>query len=263
MTDAQPVIKIGGVDVAPITQKKQRLSMLLWGSSGVGKTTLACTIPGKKLLINFDPDGPASIADRDDVDVADLSTVKSGIVEQFKSEDNPIGLRNAIEYYDAVIIDSLTNAQHMAVSHAVTRVKGASIERPSLQGYGMRNALITQLVKNVLRITGLHKKHVAFIAHEAAPQINDDGVVMQITMSLGGQLTTNAPVDFSECWHVEDTGRQRRIGIRPARNFKPMKTRMFVTTGQPEFTWKHNGNEIAEWYAQWETNGFKKIALPT
>ena len=45
------------------------MSLLLWGASGTGKTTLACTAPGKKLLILFDPDGDASIAERDDVDV--------------------------------------------------------------------------------------------------------------------------------------------------------------------------------------------------
>ena len=47
-----------------------------------------------------------------------------------------------------------------------------------------------------------------FIAHEAAPHLNDQGVVMSITMSLGGQLTTNAPIDFSEVWAMEDTGRR-------------------------------------------------------
>ena len=77
-----------------------------------------------------------------------------------------MGISKVIDDYDTIIVDSLTNAQHMAVMHAVTVVKGASIERPSLQGYGHRNALITQLVKNLLRLTAKHDKHVIFIAHE-------------------------------------------------------------------------------------------------
>ena len=148
-----PVVKIGGVDIEPAHAKPQRMSMLLWGVSGAGKTTLACTAPGRKLLVSFDPDGAASIAHRTDVDVADLADVSHGVVEQFKSQENPLGIGKVLDEYDTIIIDSLTNAQHMSVMHAVTKVTGATIERPSMQGYGHRNALLTQLVKNVLRMT--------------------------------------------------------------------------------------------------------------
>lgn len=260
MSDVE--IKIGGVPIKKAGTKAQRMSILLWGPSGVGKTTIACTAPGKKLLVLFDPDGDASIAERDDVDVVDMSQAKNAVVEQFKSDANPLGLAKALEHYDTIIIDSLTNAQHMAVMHAVTVVKGASIERPSLQGYGHRNALITQLVKNILRLTAKNNKHVIFIAHEAAPDRTDDGIVRQITIALGGQLTTAAPVDFSEVWAVEDTTKARRILIRPVRQKTPCKTRMFMTTGAPEFTWKHTGTEIADWYEAWKENGYKKLDLP-
>lgn len=256
------VIKIGGVEVKKAGTKAQRMSLLLWGASGVGKTTLACTAPGKKLLILFDPDGDASIAERDDVDVADMSQAKNSVVEQFKSDTNPLGIGRALQDYDTIIVDSLTNAQHMAVMHAVTVVKGATIERPSLQGYGHRNALITQLVKNLLRLTAAHNKHIIFIAHEAQPQTNDDGVVTAVTVALGGQLQTAAPVDFSEVWCLQDTGKQRRLLIRPARSYKPCKTRMFETTGAPEFSWNHTGTEIADWYEAWRASGYKKQKLP-
>lgn len=263
MSDDTPAeIKIAGVPIQRAGQKQQRMSLLLWGASGTGKTTLACTAPGRKLLLLFDPDGDASIASRDDVDVADFSGVRESIVDQFKNAANPLGIAKALEAYDTVIVDSLTNAQHKAVMHAVNVVKGATVERPSLQGYGHRNALITQLVKNVLSLTAAQGKHVIFIAHEAAPQTNDDGIVLAITVALGGQLVTAAPVDFSEVWSLQDTGKQRRILIRPARNYKPCKTRMFVTDAGPEFEWKHTGTEIADWYEQWRDNGYKKLPLP-
>lgn len=254
-------VKIGGVPIKKAGTKEQRMSLLLWGASGTGKTTLACTAPGKKLLILFDPDGDASIAERDDVDVVDMSQARNSIVDQFK-QSGVMGIDKIIDQYDTVIIDSLTNAQHMSVMHAVTVVKGASIERPSLQGYGHRNALITQLVKNLLRLTAKHNKHVVFIAHEASPQINDSGVVTAITIALGGQLVTAAPVDFSEVWCLQDTGKTRRILIRPVRNYKPCKTRMFVTTGSPEFTWDHTGSEVADWFSAWKDAGYKKQPLP-
>lgn len=257
MTD----IKIGGIDIKKAGTKEQRMSLLLWGASGTGKTTLACTAPGRKLLVLFDPDGDASIAEREDVDVVDMSSAKNSIVEQFKQE-SVMGIGKVIDQYDTIIIDSLTNAQHMSVMHAVTVVKGASIERPSLQGYGHRNALITQLVKNLLRLTAAHNKHVIFIAHEAQPQTNDEGVVTAITVALGGQLQTAAPVDFSEVWCLQDTGKSRRILIRPARSYKPCKTRMFETTGAPEFTWSYAPDNIEQWYNAWRDSGYKKQPLP-
>jgi phage nucleotide-binding protein len=257
-----PDIKIGGVSIQKAGTKDQRMSLLLWGPSGTGKTTLACTAPGRKLLVLFDPDGDASIAERDDVDVADMTQARNSIVDQFKSDTNPLGLGKAMEDYDTIIIDSLTNAQHMAVMHAVSVVKGATIERPSLQGYGHRNALVTQLVKNVLRLTAKHNKHVIFIAHEAAPSMTDEGVVRHITIALGGQLVTAAPVDFSEVWSLEDTGKSRRILIRPVRQKKPCKTRMFVTTGDPEFDWKITDSNLADWYNAWRDGGYKKLPLP-
>lgn len=255
-------IKIGGMEIKKAGTKDQRISLLLWGASGTGKTTLACTAPGKKLLVLFDPDGDASIADRDDVDVVDMSSARNNIVEEFKGE-NPLRLDKVLKDYDTIIIDSLTNAQHMAVMHAITVVRSATIERPSLQGYGHRNALITQLVKNLLRLTAKYNKHIIFIAHEASPQTNDDGVVLAITIALGGQLVNAAPVDFSEVYCLQDTGKSRRILMRPARSYKPCKSRMFVTTGAPEFEWKHTGNEIADWFEAWKQNGWKKIPLPT
>lgn len=256
-----PDIKIGGIEIQKAGQKEQRMSLLLWGASGTGKTTLACTAPGRKLLVLFDPDGDASIAERDDVDVVDMTQARNNIVEQFKHE-GVMGISKVIDDYDTIIIDSLTNAQHMSVMHAVTVVKGATVERPSLQGYGHRNALITQLVKNLLRLTAKHNKHVVFIAHEASPQTSDEGVVLAITIALGGQLVTAAPVDFSEVWCLQDTGKTRRIMIRPARSFKPCKTRMFVTDGAPEFTWSYAPDNIEQWYNSWRDSGYKKQPLP-
>lgn len=253
---------VGGATIQKAGQKDQRMSMLLWGPSGVGKTTLACTAPGKKLLVLFDPDGDASVAHRDDVDVLDLSSSKNSIVELFKSQDNPLALGKVIAEYDTVIVDSLSSAQHISVMHAVTQYKGATIERPSLQGFGARNALITQLCKNVIKLSKKHGKHCIFIAHEGSPDYSDEGIVREITFALGGQLKTSAPVDFSECWYVEDTGKVRRIAIRPCRQRKPMKSRMMVTSDAPEFTWKHTGDELERWFNQWRDGEWQKIPLP-
>lgn len=266
MTDEnESVIKISGMEVRPATEKTHRMSMLLWGDAGCGKTTLACTAPGKKLLINFDPDGDASIAGREDVDVVDFSGAPDSISEKFKGA-NPLGLAAIIDNYDTLIVDSLTTIAQIALQQGIKGVKGATIERPSPGAYGTRNALTLQLIMNMLRLTKKHEKNIVFIAHEASPLTNDDGVVLYITLQLGGQLPAQASLNFSEVWAVTDTGKERRIAIRPIRQRKPMKSRMFIASKQ-EFVLKYDadtdkGDGIAEWYDKWQKNKFEKIPLP-
>jgi len=259
-------LKVGNIPITSIKERPSRFTALFWGDAGCGKTTLAATAPGRKLLLNFDPDGPASIASRDDVDVADFSDSPHNIVEQFK-KDNILGLEPAIEQYDTIIVDSLTNATFMCLQQGISTTKGAKIERPSPGSYMARNALTVQLVKRMLRLTAKHGKHCIFIAHEATPTQSDDGVILFITIMLGGQLPNDAPKDLSEVWAITDTGRQRRIAIRPVRLRKPCKTRMFTTTGAAEFEWKFDpetweGHKIEDWWQEWLEGGKEKLSLP-
>lgn len=259
-------VKVGGVVVQKASGSVERISGLLWGPAGCGKTTLACTAPGRKLILNFDPDGPTSVAYRDDVDVVDLSDMSVSLAAEAK-KDNPFGIGAALEAYDTLVVDSLTNFGHKALMQGIAVSKGATIELPSLQGYGVRTALTVQLVKNLLILTKKKGKNIFFIAHEAQPQTNEEGHVMAITVALGGQLPTQVPLDLSEVWYVNDTGKERRIMVRPGRQRKPMKTRMFSTTGDIEFTWKYNsdtgeGEGIEHWFKKWVEGGRAKLPLP-
>lgn len=179
-----------------------------------------------------------------------------------------MGLGDVIDSYDTIIIDSLTNVAHKALMQGITMTKGATIERPSPGAYGVRNALTLQLVKNVLALTSKHNKHCIFIAHEDSPVTDDENNIVYITLSLGGKLPEQAALDFSEVWHVADMGigRDRRIAIRPSRKRKPMKTRMFQTTGDVEFDWvfdpdEQKGMRISDWFAEWVETG-AKLPLP-
>ena len=261
-------LMLGGRPISNNTDRPKRLTGLFWGSAGTGKTTLACTAPGRKLLINFDPDGPASVTEFKDVDVVDFSDPSTAITERFKNNNNPMGLADVIDSYDTIIIDSLTNVAHKALMAGITMTKGATIERPSPGAYGVRNALTLQLVKNVLALTSKHNKHCIFIAHEDSPVTDDENNIVYITLSLGGKLPEQAALDFSEVWHVADmgVGRDRRIAIRPSRKRKPMKTRMFQTTGDVEFDFvfdpdTQKGMRLSDWFEEWVETG-AKLPLP-
>lgn len=260
----------------------RRITLLLWGMPKCGKTTLAATAPGKKLWVSFDPECTASL-DRKHVDFIDLdlSAERDDVVMKFR--ENNAGLCREIDKFlgenqdvETVVIDSCTTFGAKALAHGVvaaaqtTKGKGSTLEDPGYAGYGNKNTWMNLLVKNMLEVTGKHHRHLIIIAHEDKPEKDSKGVPLFITIMLGTSLVNQVPVNLSEVWHMEVLGakRQTRIQVRPCRMFKPMGTRMFQTTGEPEFVWDFNvdtweGEGIAEWFEQWRDNGYGKIALPS
>jgi hypothetical protein len=269
--DQAPAIRIGGVPITAISdlQTARTLSLLLWGDAGIGKTTLAATAPGRKLFVSFDLNGTASIRHMPDISVVDMSMEGRVVVEGFKSTDNPLNLKTALPLFDTVIIDSVTKAIELTLAQGIHVNKGATIERPSPAAYGVRNALTLELIRNVGRLCSRSGKHVIFIAHEDAPEKDDQGNTVKITTSLGGKLGSKIPADISEVWYMsEDGAGRKRIAVGQVRFRSPMKTRMFtVTPKRNEFTWSYDadrmtGMTLASWIASWESAGFVKIPLP-
>lgn len=254
----------------PAGEQATRMTNLIWGPAGEGKTTLACTAPGQKLLCMFDPDGHMSVASRKDVDVIKFYEQGKDAALKFKTDD-PLGIEPYLKdgSVDTVVVDSITNATDLALDSGVASplVKGSSQERPAPGSYQIRNRYTLKLIKNTLRLTGKYNKHCIFIGHEAAPKTNDEGEILYTTISLGGDLANSVPIDFSEVWRLWSNSKGKMISIRVSRGYKPMKTRTFVTTGEPEFPWtydpdKNSGGTIEEWWKQWLANEKRKIPLP-
>lgn len=270
---APSIIKLAGdVEITSAFEVPANMAILLWGEAGVGKTTLACTSYGNKLLVNFDPRGPNSVSYRDDVSVADYSGHGTRIVEEFKSSD-PFRLSKVIDGYDTIIVDSLTTVGDLTVARGIElnmgkeQGKGAMVERPSPAAYQARNNLILALVTNMLRLCQVHDKHLIVIAHEGAKEKDGEGKIVSIPMYLGGQLPAQTSVRFSEVWALYELQRNKTLAIRACRNRGPIKTRMFHTNADPEFTWNYDperneGMTIASWHEQWLDNGKRKIPLP-
>lgn len=261
-------LKLGNFEIKPPAALDQRIAMVLWGPAGCGKTTLAATAPGKKLFIMFDSDGEKSLHGRDDVLVLDLSGQKHLITDRFM-DDNPMGLEKMLMDHpeiETVVFDSATTYALLCTENAVAAVKSATMENPGLKGYGHRNIRVLRAITAMLRLTKRLNRHFIVIAHEDTPDKNDDGVVLQITLTLSDKTTNQLGVALSEIWHLQDTGKEWRIAIRPCRSWKPMKSRMFDVTGEPEFKWRYNANTnegegIADWFQQWKAKG-DKISPP-
>ena len=269
------VIKLGGVEIETPQQRRKRLSLLVWGKSGSGKTTLAATAPGKKLWLNFDPDGVDVLTDRDDVELLDFAPKPDMVVEQFK-EDDPLRITRYLEQHpeiETVVFDRLTTFGNKALSHGILKAqktakgKYATIEDPGFAGYGNKNTWTRLAIAKMLKATGTVKRNIIFIAHEDKPLLDKDGNVVSISIMLGSALNEQVPIDFGEVWNLSDTGRERRIAIRNCRFRSPVKSRIFLTNGDPEFEWtydsiKDEGEGIADWYKEWIEGDGKKINLP-
>ena len=266
---AEPEILLGTVAITTPKTQVKRMSLFVWGPSGGGKTTLVATAPRPILWVNFDPDGTSSLMDQADILVADFSMEKDNKAVTFKNESCG-GIRRVLEEHpkiQTVVFDSVTSFSGMALRHGVTEVKGASIEMPSLAGYGRRNSYTMQAIMQLIKLTGTFNKHVVFIGHEDSPSKDDMTGALMVSILVGGKLPNEIPIKFSEVWYLEDTSKERKITIRSNRMRKPMKSRMFKQGGDSDFAWKFDpetwtGEGISDWYQRWVDNNGQKIALP-
>ncbi len=275
-------IEIDGIKIPTLAEAEKRFSLLLWGPAGCGKTVWACSLPGRKLLINFDPDGPSSLGDRDDIIIIDLSGEKHTVVDKFKTDDDPLlplagksfRLSKILIDLDisGVIVDSCSAFSQLATDQGISVTKGATVERPSPGAYGARNALTLRMMSGILRTTKRFNRHVIFITHEDDAGVrNSEGELLHITMLIGGKLGSQTALQISEVWHMGDDGKQRKVMIRPARMRKPMKTRMFSADSTIEFTCKYKQfgpdapygeHSLASFIEEWEEHGHAKIQVP-
>lgn len=266
---------VGGIEITTTTAIPKRFSMLLWGPAKVGKTTLAASAPGKKLWINFDPDGTASLLGRPDCQVVDLSTEKPYVLmpKLLDIENNPLQLRQmlatggSLADIETIVIDSATMLANMAHAHACT-VKKLNYEEPGQRGYSVKNNYISQILRAFLTVAQETGKNIIIIAHEGGPDRDDKGNLIGYSLSLSESLTVGLTALPSEVWAVRDDGSKRWIAVRPCRQRSPMGSRMFISDpNKPEFLWQYNadtgaGEGIATWFKRWQDAG-KKIPVPS
>jgi hypothetical protein len=244
--------------------------MFLWGQAGCGKTHLASTAPGKLLWLNFDPDGLASIKNKEDVIVKDFTTEHDSCVNQVKEAD-PFGIGRTLQEdpnISTIVVDSVTSFVSRAVAYSAGHkyAPGSVFENPGPSGYGFRNRFTLGLCKSVLLATAKYDRHCILIGHEDTPTLGGDGGIQEITVLLGGSLKQEVPSQISEVWHMQERNLTRYVQVRQVGLFKPMKTRMFNASKVSEFEASTPSNEnkviLSDLFQQWKDNNYNKLELP-
>ena len=265
------------IEVENAADLSGRLVGIIWGMAKTGKTTWSCSLPGKKLLINFDPDGFSAVAYRNDVDVINLAnmTAKEAISSALKVGQYIVD--NA-DKYESVIVDSLTSLTDLSLEDAVLRKVGSSpkfnptIETPGLAGWGARNSTVKMIITKILRATGQNKQNCFFIAHADDPEYSTDGktAILQ-TIMLSAKIRNSAGLKVSEIYYLNLDNGKRTVHVAPYGIRQPMGSRMFATETFKKFVLTYNIDKsdeeqncsLGSILKAWTAGGFKKLnALP-
>ncbi len=257
---------------------KHRFAGVIWGDAKCGKTTWAASLPGKKLIVNFDPDGFTTLSNRDDFDVLDLSQLPPvDAIKQAKKVGEHI-IANPDDY-QSVIVDSLTTLTEAAIYDAVQRQIGKSktftpsIDAPGLSAWGARNTTVNEVNAKILRATAQKGVHCFFIAHADDPEFDENGKnIVQHTIMLSAKIRNNVGLKVSEIYHMTlGTGNRRTVYLAPFGYKKPMGSRIFDASKLPKFELNYDYNKpdaeqshsLSSIFAAWENGGKQKLtAIP-
>lgn len=260
-------VKIGNYSGRSATQYSPLTNVMLWGPAGAGKTTLAGTMPGRKLVLGLDDGGDKALAGRTDTTVVPLGNVKGKVLLDDMAPNTVFmrDLEKALVDYGTLVLDSATTLNYKAMDKSVSIVPKATLLVPHQGGYGTRNAVVLLALTTLLEVCARTETCFCLIAHEQGNK-DSEGRLVGYGIMLGGGLPNQIVIRFDECWHLSDLGNRRRIMVRPHLLREICKTRIFAADAGQEFDWVYNpdtdeGMKIADWIDA-RVSSTTGIALP-
>jgi phage nucleotide-binding protein len=160
--------------------EQQGAKLLVYGESGVGKTTLCKTAPGKTLVVSMES-GLLSIKDAPNLDAIEVKEASE--IEQIAEL-----LENKTLDYDTVCLDSVTEMAEILLSQEKAKSKDPR------RAYG---EVIEVMIKTMRRFRDL-PMHVVFIAKQSRERDESSGMFHYQPMMVGAKLPTQIPYFFDE-----------------------------------------------------------------
>jgi hypothetical protein len=203
------------------TSTKYKILML--GTTGAGKTTQFLTLPGKKFIYLFDPNGILSLQGYDidyeeflpdvmNLDVVSLKKADGRQPISVMRRRSPDTYRNwekdfekkiedgFFNDYDWIGMDSFTTFSDLVMDE-VLRINNRPDSWPQQDDYGPQMLSL----KNVVRTFASLDKHIYFTGHM---EMKQDALTKKITNTpiMTGRLKATLPLLFSEIFVATATG---------------------------------------------------------
>ena len=228
--------------------KNTNTSILVWGAAGVGKTTLASTLPKPILFLMFDPNGASTLRHADgNIKVVDITDFNPAFIKGFYGNTiSPFGeeLTNYIidNEIKSIVVDSITALDNHCMDYAI-KVSKTTKYAPGLQGYGCRATALKEVINNICLFCKSKNIDIMFTAHQSGWTKDEMTGYLVQEIAIGGKVPVSLPSIFDEIWYLADENNKKVIYTKSTVKFSPMKSRMFDCTESGFYIWDIKNQE--------------------
>ena len=218
-------------------QEKKNLVMMVYGSPGVGKSTLAMSAPSPVLIDTDGGVGRTHTAHR----VPTVQVTKWEDVQQAMDEIA------ALPSVKTVIVDTvgkLLDYMSEYITRTQPKMRKGYDGSLSLQGYGVRKGMFREFIKRCM----MSQKNVVFIAHAQEDKVDDSFVERPI---VGGSSMADIMMELDLLGFMTDLGGKRVVlwgndGTSFAKSFYSKNTCFLPNVMEVPQVVDYSGNIIGE-----------------
>lgn len=179
--------------ITPVGQLDIALSILLYGRSGSGKTTFMSTMPKPILYMDLKEKGTDSICTTEGIDVIPIQSWDDFEMAYWYLKQNPKG-------YKSVVVDTLTQAQALALTAALIENKKQIDDPVSKRDFGVASGKMRTWIVNYRDLID-DKICVGFIAQDRT-STGEDNSEGDLTPEVGPRLMPSVASDANAAVNV-------------------------------------------------------------